>query len=181
MPRHRARDGLGLPQSSSEGGAGKPGSFLGSPFSMFLCKKHNKAPFGDVNARKLAGFASWTAPAFFMRPSPRGPGQRGWGRLSPAGEACGPGGNPSWERALVARPAQKGPLCGFPPGEPHICSRLGDSDGLGARTEQLFSVGTFSCRAGKPPRGSTGARAVLGEPAPFSLQRGQSASRRPCL
>lgn len=75
-----------------------------------MCKKRNKAPFGDVNAWKLACFASWTAPAFFRRPSPRGPGQQGWGRLSPVGEACDPGGNPSWERGLVARPAQKAPF-----------------------------------------------------------------------
>lgn len=45
-----------------------------------------------------------------MRPSPPGPGQQGWGRLSPVGEACDPDGNPSWERGLVARPTQKAPF-----------------------------------------------------------------------
>lgn len=33
-------------------------------FLIFLCTKHNKAPFGDVNAQKLAGSANQTVLSF---------------------------------------------------------------------------------------------------------------------
>lgn len=57
---------------------GNMGLFV-KTFLIFLCKRHNKSPFGDVNVRKLAGFASWPVPSCFMRHSLHWPRPAGVG------------------------------------------------------------------------------------------------------
>lgn len=87
------------------------------PFLIFLCKRPNKSPFGDVNAWKLAGFASWTVPSCFMRHGlhwsrPAGVG----GHMSTVVDACDPAllgeglrGMASTEGALCAAFHSAGP------------------------------------------------------------------------